>query len=205
MIPRALVALVLLVASAALANGSPTHQAWVSAAFARVPVSVADRSPERAALKANHSARFVAAIAKVSEKAPRSPREYAALLLVLGSAESNFDTDVVEGRCPPKMCDVTLVKGERVFRARGAFQSWRLSFVAELWDVAHGNPEAQVEMADRTLRRSMARCAPFVAYPASIWRAYSGRSCSFELKDEARRTALYLKLLSTPKPKGDAS
>lgn len=203
---RALVALPLLVATAAF--GAPSeHQRWTAAAFARVPVSFPDRAPERADLKAQHSARFIAAIARASESAPLPPRVWSSLLLTIGGAESNFDTDVVEGRCPKHRCDPAKVKGEIIHRARGAFQNHRLAFSAELWDVAHGNPEAQVEMADRALRRSLARCKPFAPYPAHVFRAYAGNgSCSFALKDEPRRVALYLRVLGTPAPEsGGAS
>lgn len=202
-----LVALGILLVTA-LASANSQHESWVAAAFSRVPVSVADRQPERADLKAAHSTRFVAAIAKASERAPLPPRTWAALLLTLGGSEANFDTDVVEGRCKPFFCDMTTVKGQRIFRAKGAFQNHDIGPVHDIWARADGEPELQVEMADRVLRRSLARCAPFAPFPAHVFRAYKGGgdgSCSWALKDEQRRVALFQRLMSTPKPAGSGT
>jgi hypothetical protein len=193
-------ALLLVTAFAQASNAPPQHLAWVSAAFSRLAVSVPDRAPERATLKLEQTRRFVAAIAEASSSAPLPPRQYASLLLAIGGSESNFDTDVVDGRCPKHRCDPKKVKGEVVFQAKGAFQNHAVRFNRDLWQSANGNPEAQVEMADRALRRSLARCAPFAPFPAHVFRAYAGGSCSFELKDEQRRVALYLRMMATPTP-----
>jgi hypothetical protein len=180
---RYLIALALLFV-AALVQATPPHLAWTRAALERLPVPAGDRTPERAELRQQNHEAFAAAIAEVSLSAPRSPREWSALLLTIGRHESNFDTEIVAGRCKPWQCD----RG----RARGAFQNQRVSFNAELWDVADGNIEAQVAMADRALRRSLATCARLgVPYPAGVFRAYAGRSCSFPLRDEAARVATY--------------
>ncbi len=195
MIQRLLLALALIGGTAAASSPS-AHTAWTAAAFSRVPVSVADRAPERADLKAQHTARFVAAIARVSQSAPLPARQWTSLLLALGASESNFDTDVVEGRCPAHRCDVVIRKGERVFLAKGAFQNHHVGPVRDLWPIADGNPEAQVEMADRMLRRSLVRCAPFAPFPAHVFRAYRGGSCSWALKDEAIRAATFSRLVS---------
>lgn len=188
MIRRLLVALALLVTTAAFAD-SGKHQAWVRAALDRAPVAKADKAPERTELRAQNLDAFAHEIARVSKKAPRSPREYAALLLTIGQHESNWSTDIVAGRCAAWECD----KG----RAKGAFQGHRLRFSSELWDVANANIPAQVEMADRALRRSMTRCAPFAPYPQHVFRAYRGGSCSWELKDENARAATYARVLAT--------
>ncbi len=202
---RSLWALVLLLVTALAQGATPPHQDWVAAAFSRLAVSVPDRAPERALLKTEHTRRFVAAIAEASASAPLPPRQYSSLLLAIGGSESNFDTDVVDGRCPKHRCDPKVVKGERVFQARGAFQNHLVRFNRDLWPVANGSPEAQVEMADRALRRSLGRCKPFAPFPAHVFRAYAGGSCSFELKDEKLRVALYLRMMSTPTPSGGAS
>ncbi len=198
MIRAAVLALALaLLLAVATVEGSAPHHIWIAEAFERLPVSEGDRSPARAPAKAAQTSRFVEAIARVSRNAPRPPREWSALLLTLGSAESNFDSEVVEGRCPPRRCDVRMARGVRMFLARGAFQQHRVSFLTDLWEVSHGSPEIQVEMADRTLRRSLTRCAPFGPYPGHVFRAYGGsRSCSVALRDEPRRVALYSALMS---------
>jgi hypothetical protein len=55
-------------------------------------------------------------------------------------------------------------------------------------------------MADRTLRRSLQRCQPFAPFPAHVFRAYSGGSCSWPVAREVERVALYLRVIATPMP-----
>ena len=192
---KTLLALPLLVASAALANeAAPPHAAWTRAALQRVPVTKADKTPERADQHAANLNVFAVEIARVSAKAPLPPRQWASLLGAIGSVESNFDTEIVAGRCLPHQCD----RG----RAKGAFQNQNVAPVADLWPTADGNIPAQVEMADRMLRRTWSRCAPFVAFPASAFRGYRGGSCSFPVHREAERVAAYVRLMATPKPAG---
>jgi hypothetical protein len=141
----------------------------------------------------------------VSERAPLPARQWAALLATQGGIESNFDTAVVNGQCLAHQCDPHLVKGQRVFRAVGAFQQQNVSYVADIWPTAAGNIPAQVEMADRSLRRSMGRCKPFAPFPAHVFRAYSGGSCSFPVARESERVATYVRLMATPMPAGAGS
>lgn len=101
------------------------------------------------------------------------------------------------GDCQPWQCD----KG----RARGAFQNQRVVFNAELWDVAHGNIDVQVEMADAALRRSLVTCTLIgVPFPGAVFRANGGRSCSWQLRDEERRVATFYRLLRTAAPASSA-
>lgn len=201
---RLLVALALLLTTAlAFAEVAPPggHVAWTRAALARVPVAKADRTPERAAVHSANLDIFAAEIARVSERAPLPARQWASLISAVGSIESNFDTDIVAGRCRPFQCDSLVVKGERIFRAVGAFQQRDVSFVHDLWPTAAGDIAAQVAMADRTLRRSLTRCAPFAPFPAHVFRAYGGSSsCSWPAPREALRVSTYLRLMATPKP-----
>ncbi len=188
---RTLAALPLLVAAAAFgAEAPPVGQvAAARTMLARLPVPKADREPARAELRAQQLDAFAVAIAQVSADRP-NPRQHAAFLATIGGAETNFDTQLALGICAPWQCD----KG----RAKGAFQNWSVSFTRELWAVADGNIPAQVAMADRTLRRSMKRCAPFAPFPAHVFRAYKGgaaSSCSFPLKDEAARVATFNRLM----------
>ncbi len=192
MVKKALTALVLLTATAAFSSEAAPPVAQVVATramLARLPVPKADREPERAALRSEQLDAFALAIAQVSADRP-DPRQHAAFLVTLGGAETNFDSQLVLGVCAKWQCDHG--------RAKGAFQNWSVSFTRELWAVADGNIPAQVAMADRTLRRSMTRCAPFAPWPAHVFRAYKGgaaSSCSFPLKDEAQRVATFNRLL----------
>jgi len=198
MITRFLIALALIGGTAA-ASAPNAHTAWVRAALARVPVAVGDRLPERIETRAKNLDLFAVEIARVAPT-----RERAALLIAIGERESHYDSEVIAGRCPPARCDVVVIKGQRIHRARGAFQGHRLGFVAELWDRAPGDIPAQVAMADRVLRRSLVRCKTFAPWPAHVFRAYRGGaegSCSMPLKDEAARVAAYQRALATALPK----
>lgn len=189
---------VLVVTAVASADPPPSQVATARKMLARLPVPKADREPDRAELRAQQLDAFAVELARVSADRP-SPRQHMAFLVTLGGAETNFDTQLVLGICKPWQCD----KG----KAKGAFQNWRVSFTKELWAVADGNIAAQVDMADRTLRRSMTRCAPFAPFPAHVFRAYKGgaaSSCSWPLKDEAARVATFNRLMGV-KVAGGAS
>ncbi len=199
--------LVTLVMFASMASAAPTdHELWVRAALDRVPVSQADRrDPARLEQHAAQLDAFAVEIAKVSMSAPLAPQQWASLLITQGSIESNFDTAIVAGNCPRFWCDMTRVKGLDVFRARGAFQNWDVRPVHDLWPVANNDPAAQVQMADRMLRRSMTRCKPFAPFPAHVFRAYRGKSCSWAVPRETLRVATFNMLLRTPRPSGASS
>lgn len=200
-VQAAVVVAVLLVTAIASADAPAKHTAWVHAALVRLPVARGDREPERLEIRKQNLSAFAVEIARVSASAPLPARQWAALLATIGASESNFDTEITAGRCKAFQCDPHLVKGVRVHKAVGVFQQQLVSYVADLWPTAAGDIPAQVTMADRSLRRSLTRCRSFASFPAHVFRAYGGiASCSFELKDEQRRVALYLKLLSTPNP-----
>ncbi len=192
MLKRYLLALVILLVTA-LASAAPSHHLWVRAALDRVPVAKLDKTPERTVLRAQNLDVFAAEIARVSAKAPLPPRQWASLLGAIGSVESNFDTDIVAGRCKPYECD----RG----RAKGAFQNQNVRPVADLWPNADGDIATQVAMADRMLRRSVSRCAPFAPFPAHVFRAYRGGSCSWPVHRERERVAAYVRLMATPSVK----
>lgn len=187
---KTLLALPLLVAAAAYGATPPQHAAWTRAALSRVPASKLDKTPERAELRGQNLDVFAQEIARVSEHAPLPARQWESLLGALGGIESNFDTDIVAGRCPAWACDHG--------RAKGAFQNQNVGPVADLWATADGNIVAQVAMADRMLRRSTTRCAPFAPFPAHIFRAYRGGSCSWPVHRETERVGAYLRLMATP-------
>lgn len=190
MIRQALIALVLLLTTAAVA--STPHAEWTRAALARVPVSKHDRTEDRAATHAANLDAFAVEIARVSASAPLPPRQWASLLAAVGSIESNYDTDIVAGRCPAWACDHG--------RAKGAFQNQNVGPVADLWPKADGDIAVQVAMADRMMRRTWRGCkAQGVPFPAGAFRSYAGRSCSWPVHREAERVATYLRLMATPK------
>lgn len=185
------IALPLLIATAAVAAPPQQHVDWTRAALSRLPRSKADKTPERAELHAQNLDTFAQEIARVSEHAPLPPHQWSSLLGATGGIESNFDTDIVAGRCPKWACD----RG----RAKGAFQNQNVGPVADLWPVADGNIVVQVAMADRMMRRTWRGCeAQGVPFPAGAFRSYAGRSCSWPVHREQERVAAYVRLMATP-------
>lgn len=194
MVKKALIGLGLLVSTAAVA--ATPHQDWVRARLESLPASRFDRAePSKLALRSQQLDAFASEIAKVSARAPLPPRQWSALIITQGGIESNFDTSVVLGNCPRFFCDMVLVKGVEVYRARGAFQNHDVAPVHDLWVVADGDPKTQVQMADRMLRRSMTGCAAFAPFPQHVFRAYRGGFCGVPAPREAERVALYQRLV----------
>jgi hypothetical protein len=116
--------------------------------------------------------------------------------------ESSFDTDIIAGRCAAHQCDPKRVNGVMLFQSVGAFQQKLFPHVADVWPAAAGGSiPAQVEMADRQLRRSMTRCKPFAPFPQHVYRAYGGGSCSFAVHREDVKVSAYVRMLATPSPK----
>ena len=169
-----LVGLSLILVTAFAQADSAREVAWTRAALSRLPVGKHDRTPERIAQHARNLDVFAVEMARVAEKEPLPAKQWISLLGAIGSVESNFDTEVTAGRCERWQCDAHLVKGVVVHRAKGSFQQQLTTVVADLWPTADDNIPAQVEMADRTLRRSLGRCKGFAAFPAHVFRAYGG-------------------------------
>jgi hypothetical protein len=201
---KTLLVLPLLLAAPALASDAPPQRvAWARAALERLPVATADRTPERRDLRAQQLDVFAVELARVSVKAPLPPQQWTALLGSVAFGESALDTDIVAGRCRPFQCDPITKGGVRTFQSVGAFQQKRFAHVEDLWPAAAaGDIAAQVEMADRQLRRSMTRCKPFAPFPQHVYRAYGGGSCSWAVHREDVKVGAYLRLVSTPQPSG---
>jgi hypothetical protein len=163
-----------------------------------------DRAPERAELRRAQLETFATEIDKATRGAPVSSREWAALIATVGNHETHFETRLVLGNCSweKRECDSALVKGARVFRARGAFQNHRNSLNAELWEAANDNIAAQVGMVNDGLRRAFNTCRTSgVPFPQSALRAYAGSSCTKPMKGEQERLATYARLLQVVVPR----
>jgi hypothetical protein len=202
MIARYFVALLILLVTA-LAQATPPHRVgWTRAALERLPVANADRTPERRELRAQQLDIFAVEITRVSAKAPLPPRQWSSLLGSVAFGESALDTDIVAGRCKAFQCDPKRVDGVIRFQSVGAFQQKLFAHVADMWPAAaKGSIPAQVEMADRQLRRSLTRCKPFAPHPQHIYRAYGGGSCSFPVHREDVKVGAYHRMMATPTPK----
>ena len=154
-------------------------------------------------MRREHLEDFAAEINKATKGAPLPPKEWAALLATIGNHETHFETRLVRGDCiwEKRECDATVIKGVRIFRARGVFQNHRNVFNAELWDTANGNIPAQVQMADEGLRRAFNTCRGSGASGVQgALRAYAGASCTKPMKGEQVRLATFGRLVRITRP-----
>jgi hypothetical protein len=184
---------------ATLAFAETNHAAWVRAAMDALPCYVEDREdPDKSAqLDA-----IAAAVAEVSQDAPRAPREWAALLLTIGYHESTFSLRIQRGQCKPYECD----RG----RARSAWQLHKNLFTAPIWDQLHGveNTKVQVRAASDALRRAYFTCSRSgVPWLQATLNGYAGRRCSGEWPGLGQRVATFNRLMrvSTPRKAGQTS
>ena|GEM_PF-1449643 len=184
---------------ATLAFADTNHAAWVRAAMESLPTYVEDRGdPDKSAqLDA-----IAAAIADVSRDAPRSPREWAALLLTIGYHESTFSLRIQRGQCKPHECD----NG----RARSAWQLHKNLFTAPVWDQLHGveNTAIQVRAASDALKRAYFTCSRSgVPWLQATLNGYAGRRCSAEWPGLDQRVSTFGRLsrVAGPKKSGKTS
>ncbi len=194
------VALALLLVTA-LAVAAPPHQDWTRAAAGGLPVYFEDRAPELSGAKSAQLDEIARVVAEVSrDKAPRPPREWAALLLTIGYHESTFSLRIHAGNCKKRECDAG--------RARSSFQMHRNLFTAPVWDKLFGleHTEVQVRAADAALRRAYWTCSRSgVPWLQATINAYAGKRCSAEWPGLAARLATWSRLVRTDTPTGGAS
>lgn len=206
MLRSALFGLVILVATAAVAAPS-SHEIWTRAALSRLPIAVQDRA--RLAEKARQLDALAAAMSDETPPAGITSRQWVAVLGAIGYRESAFGLDVHAGICRTHECDARKARdGSVSFMARSSFQLHENDHTRPVWVRLVGveNTAVQVAAASRMAKVGYYRCAKLkVAFPASVWRGYSGASCSFEHRGEKARTATYNLLLATAMPKAEAS
>jgi hypothetical protein len=204
-VKRYIVALCLLVTTAAFAS-TPSAE-WTRAALARLPIAAADRN--RVDEKRDQLDALAIAIAHESEASPVTPRQWVAVLGAIGFRESTLSLDVQNGLCRDYQCDAHKHRdGSIEFRARSGFQLHENDHTRPVWDQLVGveNTAVQVATASKMAKIGHYRCAKLgVPFPASVFRGYSGASCSFEHPGEKARIATYNFLLSTPSVKVGAS
>jgi hypothetical protein len=148
-----------------------TATAQVLAALLALPTyreDVADpRKPAQIAALAHE-------IAELKPPAGVNSKDWRALVIAVGQAESNFSLRIMEGRCKPFECD----RG----RARSAWQMHKNKHTAPVWDELHGfeTLRVQVQTADGMLKRAYYMCER--SNPEGFWAAqtilaYAGRGC----------------------------
>lgn len=210
MIRQALIGLALLLVTAlAFADATSKHEIWVRTALGRLPVAHRDRDPELAPAKSAQLDALAIAIAHESLTAPVAPREWASALGAIGFRESSLSLEIQNGTCRDFECDPRKLKGGGVeFRARSGFQLHLNDHTRPVWDQLVGveNTAVQVATASKMAKVGHFRCVRLgVPFPASVFRGFSGASCSFEHPGEKARTATYSMLLATAMPKAEAS
>jgi hypothetical protein len=190
MLKKALIALLLLVTTAAAA--STPHQDWVRASLGRLPQTQDDRVSESRGAELDQLASSIAA---ASVNAPRSPREWSALMLAVGSHETNFAGRLLRGQCRVERheCDSIRRKDGTWFaRARGWGQVHRNSQNAAIWDAAETDIEQQTKLVDQRLRSAYWTCArsgePWVT---ATLNAYFGARCSSKWPGLDKRVATF--------------
>lgn len=178
---------------ATLAFAESNHAAWVRAALDSLPCFHEDRGDPN---KDAQLDAIAAAVAEVSQDAPRPPREWAALLLTVGFHESTFSLRIHRGECKPYECD----RG----RARSGWQLHKNLYTAPVWDQLHGieHTAIQVRAASDALRRAFFTCQrsgePWLQGTLS---AYAGRRCGVGSLGMEQRVATFNRLsrLGTPR------
>jgi hypothetical protein len=187
----ALVALLLLTATA-WASAPPSQVSWTRAALARLPETKDDRVSETRDAELDALA---AALAETAVGAPRSPHEWIALELSVGSNETNFAGRLLRGECRLERheCDsVKLKDGTWFARARGWGQVHRNSVNAQLWDAAETDVEAQTKLVDQRLRSAYWTCARSgEAWVRATLNAYLGVRCGANWPGLDRRVATF--------------
>lgn len=207
MIRQALAALVLLVATAALASDvPPSRVAWTRAALGSLPVFHEDREAvAEKAVQLDAIAEAVAVNALPPDGIPR--REWAALVLAVGYAESTYSLRIHRGECrlEKKECDAKRLKsGELVARAKSPFQMHENLFTRDTWSLMTGieNTAVQVTQASAMLRRGFHTCSRAgVPWQVATINGFAGRKCSAQWRGLGERLATQARLMRVVVPK----
>lgn len=159
----------LLLTTVAFADPSPKHLAWCHAAVYSLPRFNED--PDTESKRAELDAISIA-VAKYSIRAPRPPREWASLILMVWNHESHLSSRIIANDCKPKECDGG--------RARGGGQVHKNSLNGAEWDAAPGNIDIQVKMTSDSLKHAFLNCSKAgVAWDMGTIASYAGKGCSF--------------------------
>lgn len=114
-----------------------------------------------------HRADIARAVEAESLKAPRSPREWAALMLTVANHETHFSIRISDGQCKKWECDRGL--------ARGMWQLHANYFNRAEWFRQNGDIGLQAKLASAQLKRAYATCPQ--DFPRGALNAFAGRRC----------------------------
>jgi hypothetical protein len=145
----------------------------ILAALLSLPQQAEDKAPELAEQKRAQLVAIADALADVAdEQRITSKRDWAALVIAIGQAESGFSLRIHDGRCFKWECD----RG----RARGPWQLHRYAEAVPVWEQMHGldNIAVQVRVASARLRRGYYTCRGGGDWLVATINGFAGRRCS---------------------------
>lgn len=145
---------------------------YTLAALNALPVAVEDLQEER------KPAQYYAIAAEVSRLKPPAgigAKDWRALVIAVGGAETHYLLRVMDGHCRPLECDRGL--------ARSSWQMHKNLFTAPVWDQLQGlaNIPMQVKTADEMLKRAYHQCRGNAVDPLHLVQrtvlGFAGRGC----------------------------
>ncbi len=146
--------------------------AYTLAALNALPFAVEDREHD---LKPAQYVAIAQAVSQLKPPAGMGAKDWRALVLAVGAAETHYLIRVMDGQCRPLECDKGL--------ARSAWQMHRNLFNAPVWDRLQGlsNIPLQVTTADAMLKRAYHQCRashvdPLVLVQRTVL-GFAGRPC----------------------------
>lgn len=150
-----------------------TPLASTLAALLALPIAHEDLTSE---LKPAQYAALASEIAKVKPPRGIGAKDWRALLIAVGAAETHYSLRIMDGGCKLFECD----RG----KARSAWQLHENDFTRPVWVELHGfvNLHIQVKTADEMLKRSWYQCGsharelPFAVNSTLL--AFAGRGCT---------------------------
>jgi hypothetical protein len=161
-------------------------------ALLALPQQAEDKAPELAEQKRGQLVAIAEAVAVVAgEQRIASTRDWAALVVAIGQAESGFSLRIHAGRCHKWECD----RG----RARGPWQLHRYAEAVSTWEQMHGldNIAVQVRVASARLRRGYYTCRGSADWLVATINGYAGISCSRVWPGLERRVAVWRAVVRT--------
>jgi hypothetical protein len=172
-----------------LANASEAHgrtPIGLLRALESLPVYHLDRGPEHAQLKAQQMQEASAAIREFA----KGDKDLEAMLITVGWHESNWSLAIMNGHCPPKMCDPDK---NGVPRAHSNYQLHRVAVTTrEAWEEARTDLRVATREASFVLQRMRTMCRSKNVEPVRrTLAAYGSGSCSGKLPDIERRMATF--------------
>lgn len=155
-------------------------------ALESLPVYHLDRGPEHEQVKAQQMQNASAAIREFA----KGDKDLEAMLITVGWHESTWSLAIMNGHCPPKMCDPDK---DGVPRAHSNYQLHRVAVTTrEAWEEARTDLRVATREASFVLRRMRTMCRSKNVEPVRrTLAAYGSGSCSGKLPDIEKRMATF--------------